>query len=234
MKTHGGDTLAFTHLIDADGDGWVTGSNSENVIDAVVFQRNPVDRPEAKWQRLEVRMRTYRDGRPESLMRLTGTQRLRNGRTETTQITDLNGEVDFETERRVFGSIRLQGADIGPNGDADTLLESTALFEVDRGENFASEEDDQIFVVDLKQENRLGTEKSVRFRLVSETGFKEGDRPRDGEVLLEAENRDGTEIRLTGEFSAGALSAEVTNIEGQRYQIRWSEEGDVLEIRKLP
>jgi hypothetical protein len=51
---------------------------------------------------------------------------------------------------------------------------------------------------------------------------------------LEAKNRDGTEIRLAGEFSAGSLSAEVTNIEGQRYQIRWSEEGDLLEMRKLP
>ncbi len=222
-KMRGADTLATAVYASVDSDSVVIDNAGASLVVLDYRAWNPPGQPGVALSTIRLQCRV-RYQTPAEVLGVSGENQLTTGGRQEFGLFNAQGGPDLDLNDTVLARFTQFGA------PGDTLDSSAAQARMTLGGTWDRKTDDSTYALSITAAYRLGDVRNAVFSFTSSTPLPSGTAPRDGTVSLQLDYVDATALTLTGTLQAGALTADVTDRNGQHYHAVWDGDGRLLSV----
>jgi len=217
VKMNGNDTAASALFTDADGDGVITASKAGSVNIVLYDAEKPLHPLVAS---NTVRFTIERpENEAERVNRFYAEKRYITGRVSKATVTDESGDETFDAGETVVVTIGTTAP-----ASADTEATAEMVCTIDPGYSLGNESDNSLISLTLKKEYHYGLRNTSEFSCTFTPPVLSGEEPEGGEFLLTVNYKNGQTATLAGTFTRDSISAEHTNVNGEKAEVQLSRE----------
>ncbi len=218
-KSLEGETLAYAHFSDEDGDGMLVDKSfaTNSVVKVEMYESSNPLKPLVDWSKLNLTVEMSAENEEGELISISGEEKFKNGIHNKIVALSNDGKENIKEAQIVIVKLTSDNPI-----EQDSSLHSEAVFVIDVGAGFSNESDNSVLEIHLERERKFGLIKSEEFHFVSQDPVMEGEEPTSGTIEILVNFKDGKSASLVGSFEEGHVEGTLTGPEGNTVSFSWT------------